>query len=151
VNDRRSVPSAGATYPLEIYAIIGMDGVETIDGGVYHYESEEHALLLNLTEDVRSKLAAAALNQDFISVAPVSLVICAIYDRTLMRYSTRGERYVYMEAGHSGQNIFLQTTALGLRTVAVGAFNDDQVRKIVQLDSSVRPLYIMPIGKPVLV
>ncbi len=144
----RSVPSAGATYPLEIYAIIGEDGIEQVAGGVYHYEVEDHALHLYLPEDLRPEIADAALNQDFISVAPVTLVICAVYDRTLMRYSTRGERYVYMEAGHSSQNIYLQTTALGLTTVAVGAFNDEEVRKILQLDSRVRPLYIMPIGKP---
>jgi len=144
----RSVPSAGATYPLEIYTVIGDEGVEQVDSGVYHYEVEDHALRLYLPEDIRPEIADAALKQDFISVAPVTLVICAIYDRTLMRYSTRGERYVYLEVGHSSQNIYLQTIALGLRTVAVGAFNDEEVRKVLRLDSSVRPLYIMPIGKP---
>lgn len=143
----RAVPSAGGTYPLEIYTVIGEDGVEKVDSGVYHYEVEDHALRFHFPEDIRPDLADAALNQDFISVAPVSLVICAIYDRTLMRYSARGERYVYMEVGHSGQNIYLQATALGLRTVAVGAFHDDRVRQVLQLDSKVRPLYIMPVGK----
>jgi SagB-type dehydrogenase family enzyme len=146
-NDRRAIPSAGGTYPLEIYAVIGENGVETVNSGVYHYEVEDHVLHLLIPDDVRPELADAALNQDFISVAPVSLIICAIYDRALIRYSNRGERYVFIEVGHSGQNIYLQTTALGLRTVAVGAFKDEQVRKVLKLDSQVRPLYIMPIGK----
>jgi SagB-type dehydrogenase family enzyme len=147
-NSLRATPSAGGTYPLEIYAIIGDDGVKEIDSGIYHYEVEDHALRLYLPEDIRPELSDAALNQDFISVAPVSLVICAIYDKTLMRYSARGERYVYMEIGHSAQNIYLQTTALSLKTVAVGAFHDERVRQVLQLDSKVKPLYIMPIGKP---
>jgi|WetSurMetagenome_2_1015567.scaffolds.fasta_scaffold37431_3 SagB-type dehydrogenase family enzyme len=146
--DLRSIPSAGGTYPLEIYLAIGDEGIDNFNSGVYHYESAEHALQTHLPEDIRSELADAAMNQDFISVAPVSLIICAIYNRTLMRYSSRGERYVYMEAGHSSQNVYLQATALNLRTVAVGAFHDDKVRQVLRLDSTVRPLYIMPIGKP---
>jgi SagB-type dehydrogenase family enzyme len=147
-NNFRTAPSAGGTFPLEIFAAIGDNGVEKIDAGLYHYEIETHTLALRVLEDVRPELSDAAFNQDFIAVAPVSLVICAVYDRTLMRYSTRGERYVYMEAGHSGQNIYLQATALGLGTVAVGAFYEDRMRNVLQLDSKERPLYILPIGKP---
>jgi SagB-type dehydrogenase family enzyme len=144
----RAVPSAGATYPLEIYAVIGDDGIEKIEGGTYHYEVENHGLSLYLPGDVRAELSTAALNQDAISVAPVSLVICAVYDRTLMRYNVRGERYVYMEVGHAAQNIYLETEALGLGTVAIGAFHDEEVRKLLQLGDGIKPLYIMPIGKP---
>jgi SagB-type dehydrogenase family enzyme len=144
----RAAPSAGGTYPLEIYIAIGEEGLKKVAGGVYHYEVKGHTLRLQFAEDVRPELADAALNQDFIAVAPASVVICAIYDKTLIRYSTRGEKYVYMEAGHSSQNIYLQTTALGLITVAVGAFNDNQVRRVLQLDPKLKPLYIMPIGKP---
>jgi SagB-type dehydrogenase family enzyme len=104
--------------------------------------------LLHLAEDIRWKLSAAALNQDFIAEAPVSLVIFALSDRTLGRYSVRGERYVYMEAGHAGQNAYLQATALGLGTVAIGAFHDTEVRELLQLDNNAKPLYIMPLGKP---
>jgi SagB-type dehydrogenase family enzyme len=147
-NNLRSVPSAGGTYPLEIYAIIGDDSLENVDPGVYHYDVVEHALSMHIEGDIRWQLSGAAMSQEAISVAPVSLVICAIYDRTLMRYSTRGERYVYLEAGHAGQNIYLQATALNLATVAIGAFRDDEVRKLLQLDSHVKPLYIFPIGKP---
>jgi SagB-type dehydrogenase family enzyme len=144
----RSVPSAGMTYPLEVYVVIGENGIEKTESGVYHYGVETHSLALHIQEDVRPDLSQAAMGQDSISVAPVSLIICAVNDRTLMRYNVRGERYVYMEVGHAGQNIYLQTSALGLGTVAIGAFHDEDVRKVLQLDSKVRPLYIMPIGKP---
>ena len=78
----------------------------------------------------------------------MDIVICALYERTTMRYGARGERYVHMEVGHAGQNIYLQATALGLATAAIGAFHDEQVREVLQLDKQIRPLYIMPVGRP---
>jgi|TARA_Y100000031_G_scaffold152038_2_gene194386 SagB-type dehydrogenase family enzyme len=65
-----------------------------------------------------------------------------------MHYGDRGERYVHIEVGHAGQNIYLQATALGLATVAIGAFYDEQVRKVLRLDKQYKPLYIMPLGRP---
>jgi len=55
---------------------------------------------------------------------------------------------VHMEVGHAGQNIYLQAAALGLATVAIGAFDDEPVREVLQLDKQYKPLYIMPIGRP---
>jgi SagB-type dehydrogenase family enzyme len=144
----RSVPSAGASYPLEIYVVVGDNAVREVDCGVYYYEVGMHRLSMHLQEDLRSALAEAALNQDSISVAPISLVICAEYDRTLARYSAKGESYIYMEAGHAGQNVYLQAVALGLGSLAIGAFRDDDVRRVLKLKSSMRPLCIMPVGKP---
>jgi len=65
-----------------------------------------------------------------------------------MTYGIRGERYVHIEVGHTGQNIYLQATALGLGTVAVGAFSDERVREVLKLDKQYKPLYIMPVGHP---
>jgi SagB-type dehydrogenase family enzyme len=80
--------------------------------------------------------------------APVDIVICALYHRTSYRYGRRGERYVHMEVGHAGQNIHLQAVALGLATVEVGAFRDEEVREVLGLEEQIKPLYIMPVGKP---
>jgi SagB-type dehydrogenase family enzyme len=148
-SEARAVPSAGATYPLEIYTVVGENGVETLENGIYRYDIINHALALHLAGDWRADLANAALNQDFIAVAPVTLVICADSSRTMARYNTRGERYVFMEVGHAGQNIYLQATALNLGTVAVGAFRDEEVRRVIQLSGKIKPLYIMPVGIPV--
>ena len=144
----RAVPSAGATYPLELFVVCGRNGVEGIDAGIYHYNIARHSLTLHYEGDVRLALARAALNQEFIYEAPVDIVICAIFERTGLRYGSRGERYVHIEVGHAGQNIYLQATALGLATVAIGAFHDEQVREVLRLDKQYKPLYIMPIGKP---
>jgi len=147
----RAVPSAGATYPLEIFVVCGSNCIEEIDDGVYHYNPDSHSLTRHHKGDMRLELAGAALDQEFIYEAPVDIVICAVYERTAMRYGARGERYVHMEVGHAGQNIYLEAAALGLATVAIGAFYDEQVREVLRLDKQYKPLYIMPVGKPKLV
>jgi len=134
---------------LEIFVVCGANCLEQAGGGIYHYDIDSHSLTLHYQGDVRLELAAAALAQTFIYEAPVDLVICAIYERTLESYGARGERYAHIEVGHAGQNIYLQATALGLATVAIGAFNDEQIREVLRLDKQFSPLYIMPVGRPV--
>lgn len=145
----RAIPSAGATYPLEIFVVCGGNGIEGTDDGTYHYDLARHSLTMHRRGDGRFELARAALDEECIYHAPVNLVICALYGRTAARYGDRAERYVHMEAGHAGQNIYLQATALGLATVAIGAFHDEQVREVLRLDKQYTPLYIMPVGKSV--
>ena len=144
----RAVPSAGATYPLDVFVVCGSSGIEGIAEGIYHYDIDSHSLRQHFKGDVRLALAGAALNEESIYEAPVDIIICAEYERTMRRYGGRGERYVHMEVGHAGQNIYLQAIALGLGTVAIGAFDDEQVREVLRLDKRYRPLYIMPVGKP---
>ena len=144
----RSIPSAGATYPLEIFIACGINCVEEVNDGIYRYNINSHSLTSHHKGDVRLELGRAALDQGFIYQAPVDIIICADYERTLIRYGARGERYVHIEVGHAGQDIYLQATALGLATVAIGAFDDEQVREVLQLDSQYKPLYIMPVGRP---
>lgn len=144
----RTVPSAGATYPLEVYVLVGKDAVYGLSEGFYHYIADEHMLKQKSEEDIRTALSAACLGQGFISEAPVSIVIAAQFRRTTDRYGQRGTRYVYLDAGHTCQNIYLVAQALGLGTVEVGAFSDDKVKKMLGLDGDVEPLIIMPVGYP---
>ncbi|RLF19631.1 MAG: nitroreductase [Thermoprotei archaeon] len=149
----KTCPSAGATYPLEIYLIVGENCVKVnethyLSAGCYKYSPRTHALFLVKEGDLRSKLAAAALGQEWVETAPIDIIICAVYERTVGVYGERGYRYVHMEAGHAGQNIYLEATALGLGTVVVGAFHDDEVRKIIGAKSNEHPLYIIPVGYP---
>ena len=144
----RTAPSAGATYPLEIFVACGENCIEGISEGIYYYSTDNHSLTLHHKGDIRFELARAALDEESIYEAPVVIVICAIYERTAIRYGNRGERYVHMEVGHVGQNIHLQATALSLATFAIGAFHDEQVREVLRLDKQYKPLYIMPVGKP---
>ena len=144
----RAIPSAGATYPLEVFVVCGQNSIEGITEGVYNYNVAQHSLTLHLRGDVRLDLARAVLNQEFIYEAPLDIVICALHQRTTLVYGGRGKRYVHIEVGHAGQNIYLQTSVLGLATVAIGAFHGEPVRQVLQLDKQCKPLYIMPVGKP---
>jgi len=145
---RRASPSAGATYPMEIFVAAGSDAVAGLAPGVYRYIPKEHALACTKEEDIRRQVAAAALNQGFLAEAPVVILIAAEPERTTKRYGRRGTRYVHMEVGHIGQNLYLQAESLGLATVAVGAFEDEKVAKAFSLPAELEPLYLMPIGHP---
>jgi len=139
----RTAPSAGATYPIEVYTVVG--NVENLNPGVYHYIPLAHSLALIADGDIRRQLSRAALGQEMVREAPVTLVIAAVYERTTARYGGRGIRYVYMEAGHIGENIYLQAESLNLATVAVGAFDDAGVKSVLGIKEE--PLYLMPLGK----
>ena len=76
----------------------------------------------------------------------MTAVITAQYQRVTTRYGGRGIRYAHMEVGHVGQNIYLQVEALGLGTVAVAAFYDEEVSRALRFPQEHRPLYVMPIG-----
>lgn len=147
-HDFRTAPSAGALYPLEIYLVAG--DVEGLAAGVYKYIPAQHALAEVTTGDVRAALYAAALNQEPVRKAPATLVIAAVYARITDQYGERGRMYVHMEAGHAGQNIYLQAEALHLGTVAIGAFQDQGVSKALNLTRQEEPLYIYPLGRKIL-
>ncbi|GAG20631.1 unnamed protein product, partial [marine sediment metagenome] len=116
----RTAPSAGATYPLELFTVIS--------DGLFRYLPAEHALEKLTDKDIRTELASAGWGQGFIEAAPLTLVFAAQFARTTGRYGQRGVCYVYMEAGHAAQNVHLQAQVLGLGSVAVGAFDDAAVK-----------------------
>lgn len=134
----RAAPSAGALYPLSCY-VVKKDGV-------WLYVASEHILKLFSTNDMRANLSKAALSQRAIVSAPVSIVIAGNYAKTTVKYGERGSRYVQMEAGHVAQNILLKVQALGVGAVAIGAFDDNAVRKALRLPDAQTPLYIIPVG-----
>ncbi len=142
----RTAPSAGATFPIEVDLVVhGADGLQD---GVYRYDSRDHALSMRIEGDVRADLHRAALGQVWVRDAPLVIVVSGVLARTEGRYGERAERYVHMEAGHVAQNIYLQAQALGLGTVAVGAFDDDAVASVLRLGDGERPLYLLPVGRP---
>lgn len=136
----RAVPSAGALYPLEIYLVVR--------DGVARYVPEPHALEVTVRADRRAALARAALDQEHVRNVPLVIVVTGVFARTAAKYGQRAERYVYMEAGHVGQNVQLQAEALGLGSVPVGAFDDAAVAECLQLPEDHAPLYLIPVGHP---
>ncbi len=141
----RTAPSAGALYPLDVYVLIG--NVKDIEPGFYKYISQEHKIVRLIDKDVRVELCDAALNQEMVREAPAVLFYSAVYSRCTDKYGKRGrERYVCMDLGHSAQNVYLQVETLKLGTCAIGAFNDEKVKEILQLQAEEEPLYMMPFG-----
>jgi len=143
---KRAAPSGGALYPMDIYAVVGEGGVQGLQAGVYHYEPEGHVVVRLTGEDLRDALARAALGQMWMAKAPLNLVITAEYVRICGKYGDRGIRYAVMEAGHVGQNIFLQAEAYGLGAGIVGAFRDHEVAEVLKLPRAHEPLLIIPVG-----
>jgi SagB-type dehydrogenase family enzyme len=141
----RTAPSAGALYPLEVYACAG--NVQGLPTGLYRYIPREHALLQVASGDRRPVLGRAAYDQPSIAEAPAVLALCAVYERVTGKYGERGLRYVHMEAGHAAQNVYLQVVSLHLGTVVLGAFDDARVAETLALGSEEQPLYLMPIGR----
>jgi len=138
---KRTVPSAGATYPLELYIILK-------DKGYFHYDLERHLLEVITEEDLSKKLARACWDQNFIAEAYLNIIICAKFSRTTQGYGQRGVRYVLIEVGHCAQNVHLEAVSLGLGSVPIGAFEDEKVKGVLNLPKDIEPLYIIPIGHP---
>ncbi len=134
----KTVPSAGALYPMEIYIVS--------PNGVFHYFPSSHSLREISDKDLRSALSGAALWEEAIAQAAVNFVIACVYDRICWKYGERGMRYAHIEAGHIAQNIHLQAVCLGLGSVPIGAFNDTAVQKALYLPKDNIPIYIIPVG-----
>jgi len=142
---RRTAPSAGALYPLELYLCAGR--VDGLAPGVYRYLPPDHALVRTGEGDRRHRLAAAARGQEWIAAGALVLAVAGIYRRTAAHYGSRAERYVHIEVGHVAQNVYLQAVALDLGTVVVGAFDDDAVAAALGLPAGERPLALLPVGR----
>lgn len=123
LNAGRWAPSSGNTQPLELVVI--------------------------KDQETKNQLVKAALGQSFIAKAPVAIVVCANIPRTERRYGARGsELYVIQDTAAAAQNIHLMAYALGYATCWVGAFNDEEVAKVIEAPEKMRPLAIIPLGKP---
>ncbi len=141
----RTAPSAGALYPLELYLLAGhVSGLET---GLYKYRIGRHELVELTREDLRRRLADAALSQPQIEAAAAVIVIAGVVARTAAKYGQRALPYVHMEVGGVAQNIHLQAAALRLGTVFIGAFRDARVMQVLGMPDGESPFCIMPIGR----
>lgn len=143
----RTAPSAGATYPFDLYVVA--NNVEGLPPGLYRYEASHHSLISVKEGALGNLLAAAALDQKAVASAGATLVLAATFARTCARYGDRGRRYIAMEAGHISQNLYLQAASLGLGSVAVGAFDDVRVNQMLGLDGeNTSAMYLHCIGFP---
>jgi SagB-type dehydrogenase family enzyme len=116
--------------------------------GIYQYDCLTHKLVSLIDGDMRRQLYRAALDQSSILQAGAVFALLAVYERVSAKYGPRGVRYAHMENGHAAQNLLLQSVALGLGAVPIGAFDDAQVKRILRLSEQEVPLYLIPVGHP---
>ena len=141
----RTAPSAGALHPLNLYAFIRK--VEHFDPGLYRLNRPSTHLDLLSEQDLTDDLAEALLGQKFIRKASVNLVFTAVADRCRAKYEERAYRYIYMDAGHACQNLYLAATAMGLGCCSIGAFFDCEVDRLLRIDGETETsVYAVSIG-----
>ncbi len=139
----RTAPSAGALYPIETY--VGVQRVEGVGPGIYHYHVPEHALEQLQSGDYRLQTARAALDQRMVMQADVVLIWTAVFQRSKWKYGQRAYRYIYMDAGHIAQNVALAAEALGLGSCQIAALYDQEVNALVGVDGKSESVVYMTI------
>lgn len=137
----RAYPSAGALQPVEIYIIANY--VDTIKMGLYHYNALDHSLEILKEGDFRKTIVDIALNQDFLYNASVILILSTVYERTLWKYGDRAYRYALLDTGASMENIYLAATAMNLGACAIGAYYDDDLNNLLELNTDTEITQVM--------
>lgn len=136
---KRTVPSAGATYPLEMYVIL--------PEGIYHYLPNEHAAVQTKKGNPWEELLKAGFKPASVYHSPCVFVIGAEFERTSKRFGDEATRYVYLEGGHAAQNLLLQAEALGLSTVPIGVALNQQVCDLLGIPKEQKPIYVIATGQ----
>lgn len=144
---KRPAPSPGGMYPLELYLIAR--NVAGIEPATYHFEPVGHGLA-----EVRDAIPPPALDdylfmgQPYVVSSPVTLIVTAVFNRSLKKYRDRGYRYALIEAGHIAQNIGLACSALGLGSCVIGGFLDIEIAQLLRLDVERElPIYAVTVGR----
>jgi len=143
---RRAYPSAGARYPLETYLIsLNIEGLEP---GIYHYNVKSHSLELIRVGVFAEEVVSLSCNQTWIEKSSMVLITSAIFPRNQIKYDERGYRYIFLEAGHLMQNIYLMASALKLGCCSIGGFLDDEINNLLDIDGiNESAIYLNAIGK----
>jgi SagB-type dehydrogenase family enzyme len=141
---RRTAPSAGALYPLEVHLVANR--VDRLAPGAYRYRSAAHVLQATVPQLRPAALQSAAHGQAAVGAAAAVVVIAAVAQRSASKYGSRAARYVAFEAGAAAQNLALQAVALGLGAVVIGAFDDKALAQLLQLPAGEQPLALLPLG-----
>jgi SagB-type dehydrogenase family enzyme len=128
---RRPVPSAGALYPLEVYAVVL--AVRGLEPGVYHYDPFRHRLAL-LGPVSFPQLREALVDPTLADVTAALVVLTGVFWRSRFKYGARGYRFTLFEAGHVAQNAVLAATDLDLAALPVGGFHDVVLDRLVGVD-----------------
>ncbi len=142
----RTAPSAGALYPFETYLYI--NNVEGLEKGFYHLHVASFSLEQLKTGEFSRELTAAALGQTMVGRAAVVFLWSAVPLRCMAKYRNRGIRYIFLDLGHVCQNLQLAATVMGMGSCPIGAFFDDELNNLLELDGVDETIvYMNPVGK----
>ncbi len=146
---RRMVPSAGARHAFETYLLINR--VEGVEPGLYRYLASEHCLIeMDRSPDLPERLVNACEAQSKIKFSAVSFFWAAVPFRMTWRFCERGYRYLFLDAGHVCQNLYLAAEAVDCGVCAVAAYNDEQLNNTLKLDGENQfIIYVATLGKKV--
>jgi SagB-type dehydrogenase family enzyme len=143
----RTSPSAGALYPVETY--LYANNVDPLEAGIYHFRPHRFDLEFLHKGNLARELAAAGLGQNMIMKAQVTFLWSAILERCKWKYRQRAYRYIYLDAGHIGENLYLAGEAMGLSVCSIAAFYDDHVNNLIGLDGVEETIiYMATVGWP---
>ncbi len=144
--DFRAVPSAGALYPIETYLVVNR--VIELTPGLYHLDIKENQVILLKEGNFGHDLSRAGLGQEMLEEASCIFVWTAIVKRSKWKYRERAYRYIYMDVGHIGQNLYLAATAMNLGCCTVGAFFDEEMDRLIGVDGKEEiSVYLGAVGR----
>jgi SagB-type dehydrogenase family enzyme len=141
----RVVPSAGALYPFEVYLVAS--SVESLAPGLYHFNVDKHCLHLLDRKDYTEELAECLVQRECAFCSSVTVFLAGCFARSTFKYRDRGYRFALIEAGHITQNLNLVAAALGLSTMNLGGFYDQEIDRLLRLDGvSESVVYLTTVG-----
>jgi SagB-type dehydrogenase family enzyme len=143
----RTVPSAGARHALETFILVNR--VNPLKPGVYRYLAYDRRIIaLPGIESAVASLTGACLNQRMVGASAAAFFWAAVPERMTWRYSQRGYRYLFLDAGHAAQNLYLAAEAIRCGVCAIAAFDDDALNQVLGLDGEKQlALYAAVVGK----
>ena len=143
----RTVPSAGARHALETYLLV--NHVDSLSPGLYRFLALSHQLSeVEKGTDIDNQITKACLDQSFVKNCAVVFIWTAIPYRMSWRYSERGYRYLFLDAGHACQNLYLSSESIDCGVCAIAAFSDDDMNRCLKLDGKEHfVIYLATVGK----
>ena len=143
----RTVPSGGAKHAFETLLLI--NNVDGLESGLFRFLALDHKLLkLDSSPDLADQLVDAAWNQKMLKTSAVTFFWVAVTKRMTWRYGARGYRFLFLDAGHVCQNLYLAAESIGAGTCAVAAYDDNMTNRALGLDGEeLFVIYIAPVGR----
>jgi len=143
----RTVPSGGGRNAFETYLMI--NNVQKFKTGLYRYLPLDHKLVeIKIDPDLPDKMMKASNNQKYLKECAVVFIWVAVPYRMNWRFSERGYRYMFFDAGHVCQNLYLAAEAVDCGVCAIGAYDDDKVNKLIGIDGEKQlVIYMATVGR----